>query len=187
MGIKFTDIDGFCGYGKLYEEIIESAQEGATIVELGSFKGRSTSYLLELANKSGKQLSIYAVDHFQGSEEHAKIDYFSIFKNNMDNLEFKYPYITIQKNSVEASKEFADKSIDFMMIDASHDYDNVKRDILCWMPKIKAGGMLAGDDYDWPGVSAAVNELLPDRLVFPRTGGDCKFDIYAGNYWVKTL
>lgn len=187
MGIRYTDIDGFCGYGKLYEEIIESAQNGYTIVELGSFKGRSTSYLLELANKSGKQLNIYAIDHFQGSEEHEKIDYLSIFKYNMDNLEFKYPYTIIQKDSIEAAKEFENESIDFMMIDASHDYENVKKDILCWLPKIKIGGTLAGDDYDWPGVSAAVDELLPTRLVFPRTGGDCRFDIYAGNYWTRTL
>lgn len=182
--MRYSDIEGFFGYGKLYEEIIQRAQNGDRLLELGSFRGRSTSYLLELANKSGKDLNIFAVDHFEGSDEHAKIDYYTQFKNNMDNLQFKYPYNVIVKNSIDAANQFEDKSLDFIMIDASHDYENVKNDILAWMPKLKDGGVFAGDDYDWPGVSKAVNELLTDIIVTPRAG-DCCYNIYAGNYWVK--
>jgi hypothetical protein len=84
--ITYKDIDGYFGYGKLYEEVIDSAKNNDIIVELGSFKGRSTSYLLELANKSKKQLNIYAIDHFSGSEEHEKIDYYPIFNNNISTV-----------------------------------------------------------------------------------------------------
>lgn len=184
-GVRYNNIQGFFGYGKFYEEVIENAVNGDTILELGSYMGRSTAYLLELANKSGKNLNIIAVDHFQGSVEHQKIDYYSIFKSNMDQLEFPYKYSVLKMDSCEAASQFDDYSLDVIMIDASHDYDNVKKDIQAWLPKLKSTGVFAGDDYDWPGVSKAVNELIKDYTVFPRTGGDCCHDIYAGNYWVK--
>ena len=183
MTVRYTDIAGFFGYGKLYEEVIANSKDGDTLLELGSFRGRSTSYLLELANKSGKDLAIIAVDHFKGSDEHQKLDYFGEFTNNMANLEFPYPHKVLVMDSLEAAAQFQNGSLDFIMIDASHDYDNVKKDIQAWLPKVKEGGLFAGDDYDWPGVSKAVSELIGSHAVCPRTGGDCCKDIYAGNYW----
>ena len=41
----------------------------------------------------------------------------------------------------------------------------MKADIAVWLPKIRAGGWLSGDDYDerkWPEVVRAVNEVLPE-------------------------
>lgn len=184
MTIRYTDIQGFFGYAKLYEEIVEKLEDGSNILELGSFRGRSTSYLLELSNKSGKSLNIFAVDHFKGSEEHSKHDYLTEFTNNMNNLEFPYPHKVVVLDSEEAATQFNDNFFDFIMIDASHDYENIKKDINVWLPKVKKGGIFAGDDYDWFGVSKAVNELLTDIVVSPRAG-DCCTNIYAGNYWVK--
>jgi len=67
-------------------------------------------------------------------------------------------------DSVTASRLFADASIDWVHLDARHDYASVKADIQAWLPKVKRGGWLSGDDYDelkWPEVVKAVGELLP--------------------------
>jgi predicted O-methyltransferase YrrM len=69
----------------------------------------------------------------------------------------------IKKYSVEAAKEVADGSLDFVYIDAAHDYENVKLDIAAWAPKVRVGGIIAGDDfYDFPsgkgGVMRAATE-----------------------------
>jgi hypothetical protein len=59
---------------------------------------------------------------------------------------------------------FADWSLDWVHLDARHDYASVKADIGAWLPKIRKGGWLSGDDYDeqkWPEVVKAVDELLP--------------------------
>jgi hypothetical protein len=47
-------------------------------------------------------------------------------------------------------------------IDASHDYISVKEDINLWLPKLKPGGVICGDDYilGWPGVIQAVDEVF---------------------------
>lgn len=71
----------------------------------------------------------------------------------------------LRKSSVDAAREITDESLDFVFIDADHSYEGCKADILAWFPKIKAGGLICGHDYDNPdfpdwGVSRAVKELF---------------------------
>eukprot|EP00667_Euglena_gracilis_P021979 EG_transcript_24272 len=47
----------------------------------------------------------------------------------------------------EAVKHFKDKSLDFVYVDARHDYCAVKEDILLYWPKVRPGGILAGHDF----------------------------------------
>ena len=64
-----------------------------------------------------------------------------------------------------AATFFPKQSIEWVHLDARHDYGAVKTDIQAWLPKITVGGWLSGDDYDevkWSGVVRAVQELLPD-------------------------
>jgi hypothetical protein len=53
----------------------------------------------------------------------------------------------IQEESVRAARLFDDNSLDFVYIDACHDYSSVLMDIQTWWPKVKVGGILAGHDY----------------------------------------
>lgn len=64
-----------------------------------------------------------------------------------------------------AAKRFQKHQLDFVFIDAGHDYDEVKIDLGAWYDKVRPGGILAGDDYtqDFPGVIKAVNEFFPQR------------------------
>jgi hypothetical protein len=68
---------------------------------------------------------------------------------------------------------FQDKSLDFVYIDAAHDYENVKKDILAWLPKVKNGGYIAGHDYRYDpniGVYEAVNDIFVEEykiVTFP--------------------
>jgi hypothetical protein len=55
--------------------------------------------------------------------------------------------IIMREFSVEASKRFDDGELDFVYIDAAHDFDNVMLDLIHWYPKVKTGGIFAGHDY----------------------------------------
>lgn len=72
----------------------------------------------------------------------------------------------VRKKSSDASEFFEDKSLDFVFIDAIHLYENVKEDIELWLPKVRNGGILAGDDFNskFPGVKRAVSERFPETL-----------------------
>jgi len=66
-------------------------------------------------------------------------------------------------SSVEALGRFPDECFDFVYIDASHSYKDVKMDIASWWPKVKKGGILAGHDYllkEYPGLVQAVSEFI---------------------------
>lgn len=69
--------------------------------------------------------------------------------------------ILIRKLSLDAVKEFEDESLDFVYIDACHEYDYVMQDIIEWTKKVRRGGIVAGHDYyDFTrsGVVEAVND-----------------------------
>lgn len=52
-----------------------------------------------------------------------------------------------RQDSVAAATRVLDGSLDFVYLDARHDYRSVQDDILAWAPKVRAGGILAGHDY----------------------------------------
>jgi predicted O-methyltransferase YrrM len=52
--------------------------------------------------------------------------------------------------------------IDFLYIDAGHGYQDVVEDLHAWVPHVRPGGVIAGDDYDhprYPGVKLAWDEF----------------------------
>lgn len=74
----------------------------------------------------------------------------------------------IRKTSVEAAEEFMPQSVDLVFIDAIHTYEDALEDIKVWLPKIREGGMITGDDFvpKDNAVSRAVTEMFPqwDRV-----------------------
>lgn len=78
---------------------------------------------------------------------------------------------------------FEDGSLDFVYIDALHDYESVLADIKAWWPKVRVGGILAGHDFshDWPGVMRAVKEVFDDFYLTKAEGRDDK----QPSWWVE--
>lgn len=58
------------------------------------------------------------------------------------------PRVTIhRKMAHQAALEVPDQYFDFVYVDGAHDYENVLRDLTCYAPKLKTGGVILGDDY----------------------------------------
>jgi len=145
---KNDNIEGEMTRGEL-NLLFLKAKKMNSIVEIGSWKGRSTHALL-----SGCHGLVYAVDTFKNSTN--KKDSYNDFIRNVEHFENLRIY---RMKSLEAAKKFKDKSIDMVFIDADHSYEAVKSDIEAWLPKTKK--LICGHDYDpkeWPGVVKAVNE-----------------------------
>ena len=155
-------------YPKLYEYVTDKYPEGSTFVEVGSWKGKSSAFMaVEIAN-SGKCINFFCVDTWEGSAEHTaeqKNDLYYTFLYNMKDL--KHLYSSYKMPSVDAALLFNNESLEFVFIDASHEYEDVLANIKAWLPKIKKGGMIAGHDYSetWPGVCRAVKESFEDFFI----------------------
>lgn len=132
--------------------LAERAAESTSVVEVGSWKGRSTAALL-----SACKGTVTAVDHFLGTPEDenhleaATVDVHAEFMRNVG----ESPNLRVLKMpSRQASKEFEDGSVDMIFIDGAHDAVSVLQDLTAWVPKCRR--LLCGHDRDWPGVKAAL-------------------------------
>jgi predicted O-methyltransferase YrrM len=69
--------------------------------------------------------------------------------------------VTIIKDSKEAAVSFVNGFFDYVYIDANHEYEDCKYDLIVWYPKVAIGGILAGHDYGTEeGVTNAVDEFV---------------------------
>ena len=106
--------------------------------EIGVFAG----YYSEKLCKFNPELELHCVDPW--NKNYMRADkVFSIAKELLS----PYRVHFWQKTSLEASKEIADGYLDFVYIDGEHSYESVKEDIEAWAPKVKKGGVVAGDDF----------------------------------------
>lgn len=53
----------------------------------------------------------------------------------------------IRTRSLDALDLFPDESLDFVYIDANHDFPNFTNDLHQWTKKVKIGGIVSGHDY----------------------------------------
>jgi hypothetical protein len=73
----------------------------------------------------------------------------------------------IRKTSVDAAPDFEDGCLDFVFIDAFHDYENCFNDISFWHHRVREGGYVMGHDWEHgshPGVQKAVIEHYGDKV-----------------------
>jgi len=156
------------------EWLASAASEHSHIVEVGSWKGRSTK-ALGMATAG----VVYAVDHWKGSEnergekqaEAADIDVYEIFEKNLKPEIDSGKVVPVYSDSADAilslKRLFAGKVPDMVFIDSDHQYDSVRRDIGNYLGLLGKGGLISGHDYSvyWPDVRRAVDKAFPDRQV----------------------
>jgi len=131
----------------LYDSAKKISMHGK-IVEIGSWKGRST-ICLGLGAKDGKGATVYAIDPHSGSSEQrrwfGKVDTFNEFLNNIKEAGVGKYIIPIKKTSEEAAAGF-DGEADFVFVDGAHEYKYVRKDYELWFPKLTDGGLIAFHD-----------------------------------------
>ena len=156
----YETIGGFFFFQDAYKRLVQEAPDNSHFVEVGAYKGRSTAFMAVEIINSGKKIKFDVVDHWMGSSEHnddIDVQNKTLYETFIKNLEPVSDYLTpIRKDSVDAADEYANNSLDLVFIDASHDYDSVNEDIKAWLPKVKPGGYIGGDDYTWSDVRKAV-------------------------------
>ncbi len=117
------------------------------VAEIGVADGYSTAHMLKYCPQISR---IYAIDLIRPDLETSRVA-------DLERVEF------VQGYSDECAKRFDDGSLDLIFIDADHSEEWVLRDLAAWVPKAKAGGVLAGHDYDshrYPGVKLAVDAFF---------------------------
>jgi predicted O-methyltransferase YrrM len=163
MNHYYQSVTGAFTFPNLYKKV-STIFDNAEFVEVGVCYGQSSVFMgVEIINQK-KNIKLNLVDSWDENFEKGMYDSFmktiQPIKQEMgDNLNI------IRDLSVNASKKFDDNSLDFIFIDACHDYECVKEDLHAWYPKLKKDGIIAGHDYydGHVGVEQAVNEFFHEE------------------------
>lgn len=140
--------------------LYEQASKSKSVLEIGSWKGRSSHAIL-----SGCKGMVTCVDTFAGSAQlgdatNKMAKEADIYKEFMANVGHFTNLRVIRSSSKEASEILKDEKFDMIFIDSEHTYEAVKEDIALWQGKAKK--ILCGHDFcdPWPPVKRAVDESL---------------------------
>lgn len=141
------------------------------IVEIGSFKGRSTCFLA-LGTKLAGREKVIAIDHFLGSAEHQKGQSFEdeaivadgstlpTFHRNLAALDLSAQVDVMEMSSTAAAAAWREP-IRLLFIDGDHGYDETKRDFELFTPHVAPDGIVCLHDVGtWPGVTRFHQEIV---------------------------
>tara|TARA_R100000008_G_scaffold81458_1_gene64724 strand:+ start:78 stop:923 length:846 start_codon:yes stop_codon:yes gene_type:complete len=133
------------------------AKPNMVIAEVGVWKGESLRIYIDVIKKLNAH--VYLIDWWKGSKNADKNNnmaykediYEEAYQKVLEIIDRHNAHdnITILKgDTVEMSKSIPDKHLDLCFIDADHSYQGCKRDIQAYLPKVKKGGIMSGDDMD---------------------------------------
>ncbi len=153
-----------------------SLPAGASVVEVGSFKGRSTGCLGAGVKSRGGH--VWAIDRFEGDGgAYGDNRFLKEFQANMDRLGLGEVVSPVQADSRAAARDW-DRSIHLLFLDGSHEYDDVTADFEAFFPFVVDGGLVAFHDVgpEEPGVLRMWREVAGPRLT---SHGQCSSLAYG--------
>jgi Methyltransferase domain len=137
-------------------------EQPRVIVEVGVYAGDLSRLLASIPSVE----RLWLVDHWR---EPAFVRRFG--KEHMDTMAARViawadtmPTVQVlQMASAKAARQFADSSICFWETDGDHSIEGITSDLRAWMPKVRSGGIVCGDNFEMPSVATVVNHFLPER------------------------
>ncbi len=147
----------------LLYELAENLEKGC-IVEVGSYRGRST-VALGRGSLDGNQVPVFAIDpheKFTGilGGQFGPEDRGAFYKAMLDSSCF-YVVRLINLSSEKISPNW-DKKISLLWIDGDHSYEGVRRDYFCWEKHLFPDAFVVFDDSLDPklGPHKLIDELI---------------------------
>lgn len=158
----------------LYRYAVQAACSGP-VLEVGSYCGKSTVYLGEACRENG--MSLFALDHHRGSEEHQPgeeyhdaelyddgaglMDSFRVFRDTIRRADLEDIVVPVVAPSTVAARHWH-TPLGMVFIDGGHSRQAALADYRSWAGHIVTGGFLA------------IHDIFPD----PADGGQAPYEIF---------
>lgn len=159
------------GTKDLFKYVASKIQNDDILCELGVFVGGSIISLLHELRYCKKDCKTYAIDNFK----YDNISYASLkegnvnldnglvtFKNNLNQSGVSCEILV--SDSISASSNFPDKSINFIFHDANHGYQGVVDELLAWKPKMNDRCFIMIHDWPTNDIQRAVREIYGEPI-----------------------
>ena len=155
--------------GRLLYELARNCTGRGVIVEIGSWKGRSTIALAIGLRDGGGTGVVYAIDPHTAEPDRptagppVTVD---DFNRNIRRAGIASKVELLLMTSHAARPQFRDGSVDVLFVDGSHQYEDVLQDIRDWQNSMRPGSIVAFNDPHYPGVYRALREQVLKRGPF---------------------
>jgi len=150
LGASLEGVDGFLDITEAWQ-LHESARQralavdGPCAVEIGSWEGRSAIALALGLRAAAKGGAVHAIDpHLHDTQAELEA--------NLERTGLRDAVEVLTMYSHDARPRFADRSVDVLFVDGSHDYDDVMTDLDDWTSALRDGAVIAFNDPGWAGV-----------------------------------
>ena len=127
---------------QLFETAARATGRGA-IVEIGSWKGRSTIWLAHGARLAGQR--VIAIDRHVGSHEDPAAATYDAFVANIRRAGVAHVVTPMVISSAEAAAQFTE-GVEVLFIDGDHSEEGSRSDAELWLPKVVIGGTILMHD-----------------------------------------
>lgn len=182
---SFLDVPGWINDAQwIFKEVIENCSDGDRVVEIGTYFGQSACYMGMLIKDSGKDIKFDTYDTFEELDPSIRAGQqpkqFAEYR--LQKGRHTAPMSTIVKSHFKSCG--VDDYVNLIICDATYSYkfykdnslmlfynDAVNNDkelyelITNFWPKIKQGGMMAGDDINFESVKNAVSRFCKDNNI----------------------
>jgi MMP 1-O-methyltransferase len=126
----------------LFEAAAQVTGPGA-IVEIGSWKGRSTIWLAHGARVAGR--SVFAIDPHTASREDASANTYDEFSSNIRGAGVEDVVTPLVMSSADAAAHVSG-AVEVLFIDGDHSDEGSRIDAAIWLPKLAEGGVVLMHD-----------------------------------------
>lgn len=173
------------------EEYAKHIPKGSRILEIGTLAGDYAEVLInEVKPSSIDLLDVFEAYDWPACNRFDRAGHFNFVKNRFKNVKS----ITYHKGYSDKIMPTLDKKFDYIYIDANHDYDHCKADLINALPLLAEGGIIGFNDYivdkdhgvDY-GVIEVVCEFLDQNKDWEVVGFALQENMYADIYIKKVL
>ena len=149
--------------GRLLYDLARGCTGRGVIVEIGSWKGKSTIWLAS-GSRRGRGVLVYAIDPHTAQSDNlatqSAVPTFAEFTENIRQAGVAELVVPMVTTSADAARAF-DRPVELIFIDGAHDYASVALDLELWFPKVVEGGTIAfHDTVAWEGPRRLVAERV---------------------------
>lgn len=139
------------------EKLLEEMPKGAVCAEVGVAQGYYSDKILKIVQPQLLYLIEFDSQYCMDLERR--------FRTQIEAGIVKI----LQGDSVEMIKQLEDNTLDFVFLDATHDYEHPKAELNAVQKKMKANGYIMGHDYTrfsmWEGAQYGVIEAVNEFAV----------------------
>lgn len=145
--VNINDIPGWLADAEAAE--LRKLATNANVLEIGSYKGRSTIAMAEVAN------FVVAVDHHRG-DSGCIGGTLNAFLMNLEKYHVREKVVLMIADSVMSCSLLMNGLFDLVFIDGDHAVESVRRDVRAVRRLVRKGGVMAFHDADYESVGEAM-------------------------------